>query len=205
MAQSEFFHRRLHSLLGIVPIGAFLVQHLLINYFAVYGKDSFNGAVHLVESLPFLIALEVFVIYLPILYHAILGVYIAFTAKNNPSKYGYFRNWMFYLQRITGLIAFIFIGWHVWQTRVQVALGNVTLDYDMMADVLGNSFYFWFYMIGVISITFHFANGLWSFLVSWGITQTPKSQRVGTYLSILIFIIVTYMGVRSLITFAYGA
>lgn len=204
MRHSEFFYRRLHSLLGIIPIGAFLVQHLLINYFAVYGKESFNGAVHFVESLPFLIVLEVLFIYLPILYHAILGIYIAFTARNNPSRYGYFRNWMFYLQRITGFVALIFIGWHVWQTRIQVALGNVSLDYEMMANVLGNPFYFWFYMIGVISITFHFANGLWSFLVSWGITQTPKSQRAGTYVSILIFIVVTYMGVRSLITFAYG-
>ena len=205
MKHSDFFWRRLHSLLGIIPIGAFLVQHLLINYFAVYGKESFNKAAGFVEGLPFLIVLEFVFIYLPILYHAILGIYIAFTARNNPSRYGYFRNWMFYLQRITGFIALVFIGWHVWQTRIQVALGNAQINYDMMADILGNPLYFWLYAIGVVSITFHFANGLWSFLVSWGITQSPKSQRAGTYLSILVFLAVTYIGIRALIQFAYGA
>lgn len=204
MRHSEFFSRRLHSLLGIIPIGAFLVQHLLINYFAVYGEENFNKAAGFVEGLPFLIVLEVVVIYLPILYHAILGVYIAFTAKNNTTRYGYFRNWMFYLQRITGLIAFIFIGWHVWQTRIQVALGNAHVNYNLMADILGNPFYFWFYLIGVVSITFHFANGLWSFLVTWGITQSPRSQRAGTYFSLLVFLAVTYIGVRALFKFAYG-
>ncbi|MBR3380449.1 MAG: succinate dehydrogenase, partial [Bacillus sp. (in: Bacteria)] len=29
----EFFYRRLHSLLGVIPVGLFLVQHLVINHF----------------------------------------------------------------------------------------------------------------------------------------------------------------------------
>jgi succinate dehydrogenase / fumarate reductase cytochrome b subunit len=201
----EFYGRRLHSLLGVIPIGLFLTQHLLVNHFAVYGEESFNQAAGFISSLPFVLLLEIFVIYLPILFHAILGVYIVFVARNNTRKYGYFRNWMFYLQRITGIITLVFIAWHVFETRVQIALGNAELDYSLMEGILTNPIMFWFYVIGVLSAVFHFANGLWSFFVSWGITQTPKSQKIVTYATILVFLGLSFIGMRTLITFAYGA
>jgi succinate dehydrogenase / fumarate reductase, cytochrome b subunit len=199
----EFFYRRLHSLLGVVPIGLFMVQHLVINHFAVYGEESFNKAANFMHNLPFVLALEIFVIYLPILFHAILGVYIVFVAKNNVRRYGFLRNWLFYLQRITGIITLVFIAWHVFETRVQVALG-ASLDYSLMEGILTNPVMFWFYVIGVLSAVFHFSNGLWGFLVSWGIAQSPRSQKIVTYATILVFLVVSYIGIRTLITFAYG-
>ncbi|MFC4388280.1 succinate dehydrogenase cytochrome b558 subunit [Gracilibacillus marinus] len=201
MENREFFYRRLHSLLGVVPIGLFLVQHLIINHFAVYGPESFNKAAHFMESLPFRYALELFVIFLPILFHAVLGVYIVFVAKNNVKRYGFFRNWMFFLQRITGIITLVFIVWHVWQTRVQIGLGNEELDFSLMESILASPAMFWFYVIGVVSTTFHFANGLWSFLVSWGITVTPRSQKIATYATLIVFLAVTYIGIRALFAF----
>jgi succinate dehydrogenase / fumarate reductase cytochrome b subunit len=152
------------------------------------------------ESLPFRIFLETFVIYLPLLFHAIYGLYIAFTAKNNASRYGYFRNWMFMLQRVSGVITLVFVAWHVWETRVQAAFG-ADVNFQMMENILSNPFMFWFYIIGVISAIFHFANGLWSFLVSWGITVSPRSQVISTYVTIGIFIALSIVGVRALTAF----
>ncbi|EWG10458.1 succinate dehydrogenase cytochrome b558 subunit [Cytobacillus firmus] len=196
----EFFNRRLHSLLGVIPVGLFLVQHLVVNHFATGGEESFNNAAHFMESLPFRIFLETFVIYLPLLFHAIYGLYIAFTAKNNTSRYGYFRNWMFMLQRVSGVITLVFVAWHVWETRVQAAFG-AEVNFQMMENILSNPFMFWFYIIGVISAIFHFANGLWSFLVSWGLTVSPRSQVISTYVTIGIFIALSIVGVRALTAF----
>lgn len=204
MEHREFMYRRLHSLLGVIPIGLFLITHLVVNYFAVYGRESFNNASEFMESLPFLVVLEALLIYLPIIFHAVLGVYIVFVSKNNYTKYGYFRNWMYFLQRVSGIITLIYIAWHVWETRIQMLLGNASLDFSLMEDILSNPFMFWFYIVGLISTTFHFANGLWSFLVSWGVTQSPKSQRIATYATMIVFLVVSYIGVRSLLTFAYG-
>ncbi len=204
MEHREFGYRRLHSLLGVIPVGLFLIVHLVVNYFAVYGEESFNKASEFMESLPFLIVLEFVLIYLPILFHAILGVYIVFVSKNNYTKYGYFRNWMYFLQRVTGIITFIYIVWHVWETRIQIWLGNASLDFSLMENILSNPVMFWVYIIGLISTTFHFANGLWSFLVSWGFTQSPRSQKIATYVTLIIFLVISYIGVRSLLTFAYG-
>lgn len=203
--RSEFNYRRLHSFLGVIPIGIFLIQHLIVNHYAVYGEESFNKAAHVLESLPFKLVLETIIIYLPILFHAILGVYIVFVAKNNVKRYGFFRNWMFYVQRITGVITLIFLAWHIWGTRIQIGMGNAEADFSLMESILDNPAMFWFYIIGLISTTFHFSNGLWSFLVTWGITQSPKSQKVATYVTLLVFLALSYVGVSALIAFAYGA
>ncbi|APH04154.1 succinate dehydrogenase cytochrome b558 subunit [Bacillus weihaiensis] len=196
----EFINRRLHSLLGVIPVGIFLIQHLVVNHFATRGPEAFNEAAHFMEMLPFRYVLETVIIFLPLLYHAIYGVYIAFTAKNNVSNYGYVRNWLFMLQRFTGIITFIFVAWHVWETRIAAALG-AEVNYDMMASILSSPFMLAFYLIGVISTTFHFANGLWSFAVSWGITVTPRSQVISTYVTLGIFLALTFVGVRAIFAF----
>ncbi len=202
MASSEksFALRRLHSLLGVIPLGVFLIQHLVINHFAVNSPEAFNNASDFMWNLPFKIVLETLVIYLPILFHAIYGVYIAFTSKNNVTHYSTFRNWMFLLQRITGIIAFIFIAIHVWQTRVQAALGQ-HINYDMMADLFNSPINVIGYVIGIVSVIFHFSNGLWSFAVSWGITQSDRSQKIMAYVSLGAFLVITFIGLRALFAF----
>ncbi|MBO1625413.1 succinate dehydrogenase [Bacillus cereus] len=200
MKGREYTFRKWHSLMGVIPVGVFLTQHLVVNNFATRGAEAFNKAAHFMELLPFRYALEIFVIFLPILYHAIYGLYIAFTAKNNATSYSYFRNWMFVFQRISGIITLIFIAWHVWQTRIQAALGE-QVNYDMMADILGNPAMFGFYLVGVVSTIFHFANGLWTFCISWGITVSPRSQRISTYVTLAIFLGLSYVGVSALLAF----
>ena len=196
----EFFYRRLHSLLGVIPVGIFLTEHLLVNHFATGGEASFNKAAGTMSSLPFKLFLETFIIFLPLLYHAIYGLYIAFTSNNNVGKYGYFRNWMFLIQRVTGVITFIFVAWHVWQTRIQVALGAEP-DFQMMADILSSPFMFWFYLIGIVSAVFHFTNGLSTFLISWGVTLSPRSQVITTYVTMILFIALSIVGIQALVAF----
>jgi succinate dehydrogenase / fumarate reductase cytochrome b subunit len=196
----EFVYRRLHSLLGVIPIGIFVMQHLVVNHYATEGVESFNKAANFMGNLPFRYVLETVIIYLPILFHAIYGLYIAFTAKNNASQYGFFRNWMFLLQRVSGVITLIFITWHVWETRVAAAFGN-EVNFQMMQDILSSPFMFGFYVVGIISAIFHFANGLWSFLVSWGITVSPRSQVISTYVTIIIFLALSFVGVTTLLAF----
>ncbi|MBF0706333.1 MULTISPECIES: succinate dehydrogenase cytochrome b558 subunit [Bacillales] len=199
-ASRDFVSRKLHSLLGVIPLGLYVTQHLTVNYFATRGPEAFNDAAHFMESLPYRYLLEIFVIFLPLLFHAIYGVYIAFQSKNNVSRYGYLRNWMFYLQRISGVIVLIFVTWHVWQTRIQAAMG-AEVNFQMMADILSNPGMMIFYIVGVLGTVFHFANGLWSFFVSWGFTVTPKSQRTMTYVTMVIFVALSVVGMRALFAF----
>lgn len=196
----EFGYRRLHSLLGVIPIGVFLMLHLFVNHFATSGVESFNKGAKFMGNLPFRYLLEMVIIFLPLLYHAIYGLYIAFTAKNNVSHFGFFRNWMFLLQRVSGVITLIFITWHVWETRVASALG-ADVNFHMMESILSSPFMFGFYVVGIICTIFHFSNGLWSFFVSWGITVSPRSQVISTYVTIGIFILLSIVSIQTLLAF----
>ncbi|MCZ2258056.1 succinate dehydrogenase cytochrome b558 subunit [Sporosarcina sp. G11-34] len=198
--ESDFYIRRLHSLLGIIPVGLFVAQHLVINHFATRGPEAFNAASDFMGNLPFVLFLEWFIIYIPLMLHAFYGLYIAFTAKNNVKRYGTFRNWMFMFQRITGVFLVVFIAWHIYQTRLQKAFG-ADVNFDMMADILSSPFMLVFYMAGVIAATFHLANGLWSFLVTWGISQSPRSQKIVTYVSLGVFLVLSVIGVQALLAF----
>ena len=72
----SFVLRRLHSLSGIFPIGAFLVEHFVSNAFATNGLNAYNEEVRFLTGLPFVFFLELFFIYIPIAYHALYGFYI---------------------------------------------------------------------------------------------------------------------------------
>ena len=200
LRESDFYIRRLHSLLGIIPVGLFLVQHLVINHFATRGPDAFNAASDFMGNLPFVLFLEWFIIYIPLMLHAFYGVYISFTFKSNVKKYGTFRNWMFFWQRVTGVFLVVFIAWHIWETRIAKALG-AEVNFDMMADILASPFMLAFYIAGVIAATFHLSNGIWGFLITWGITQSPRSQQIVAYITIAVFLVLSVIGVQALLAF----
>ena len=128
----------------------------MINHQATQGAEAFNKAAGFMESLPFLLVTELILIYIPILYHGLYGIHIAFTAKENIGHYSLFRNWMFALQRLTGIIAFVFIFVHLWQTRLQKLFFGKEISYDMMHQTLQNPIWVIVYIICVIAVIFHF-------------------------------------------------
>jgi succinate dehydrogenase / fumarate reductase, cytochrome b subunit len=200
---NSYLFRKIHSLLGIVPVGAFLIMHLISNYAATKGHSEFVEKVLWIQSLPLVFFLELFFIWLPLLYHAVYGLYVAYTARNNVMNYGYFRNQMFLWQRITGVVTFLFVAWHVFETRVQVALGNVSHDGlgMQMNEILSNPISLTIYVIAVIMVSFHFCNGIWGFLVSWGITVGPRAQKISTIICMLVFVVMSTMFILSIVSF----
>ena len=71
----------------------------------------------------------------------------------------------------------------------------------MVSDILSNPISVTLYVIGVLSVIFHFSNGLWSFCITWGITQSPKSQRYMTYVTLFVFIVISIIGLRAIFAF----
>jgi succinate dehydrogenase / fumarate reductase cytochrome b subunit len=203
MEHGSFWARRLHSLSGVVPIGAFVFEHMFSNSFSTQGSAAYNEMVHTLTSIPYVLWLEIFVIYIPILFHAVYGTYIAIQARYNAVSYPYGRNWMFLLQRLSGIFLFIYIGLHVWETRAQVFFDeSLKLRFfEHMLEWLSNPAYFALYLAGVLAAAFHFANGLWTFGIVWGITAGRNAQRLSTYACAGIGIIVAGMGVNSLLGF----
>lgn len=204
MKGNTYLSRKLHSLLGVIPLSLFILTHALTNFSAAEGgSERFKAAVAFINSLPLINFMEIFVIFLPLLFHGVYGLYIAYQSNLNTGQFSYGRNWAFALQRISGVITFIFVFWHVYQTRFQVAIGEVTHEQlgMTMHNIATNPLFFTLYVIGVLASTFHFANGMWAFLVSWGITVGPRAQRISSYIWMAVFVIVSAMFLLSLNAF----
>lgn len=201
MGQKQaYVNRKIHSLLGLFPLAIFLCFHLTVNFMATKGASTFNGAAEAVGNMPLRYLMEIVIIFVPLLLHGVYGVYIAYVSKNNVGQYSTCRNWNFYIQRISGVYLLIFIAVHVWQTRIQAMAGQ-HVDFNMMEQILSNPAWFAFYVLGVICATYHLGNGIWLFCVSWGITVTPKSQKVFKFIAMGVFILVTYIGIQALLAF----
>lgn len=200
-SHNYFWLRRVHSLLGIVPIGAFVLEHFWSNSYAFQGAERFNKMVTDLQGLPLLLVLEIGLIGLPILFHAILGFVIMFTGSVNTGHYNKYRNWMYVWQRITGMIAFVFVGFHVYTTRISAALVDQVVTFTDMQNLLAPTWAKWFYFIGILSVTFHFANGIATSLMTWGITISPRSQKITSIACWGFFAVLSYWGVK--IVFAF--
>ncbi len=115
-SRHQFLIYRLFSLAGLVPVGGYMVIHLLTNATILNGTAAFQTQVDRIHSLGRVLPLvEWTFIFLPLLFHAIVGWFIISGAVPNTNSYPYAGNIRYVLQRATGMIAFFFILFHVLQ------------------------------------------------------------------------------------------
>jgi succinate dehydrogenase / fumarate reductase cytochrome b subunit len=145
--------------------------------------------------------IEVLFIGLPLLYHAGYGLYIAFIARNNAISYGYSRNWMFVLQRASGIVSLIFIVYHLWAFRISTLIYGTPVNFQAVHEHLANPWILLFYIVGILAVIFHFTNGLWAGLITWGVTVGSVSQKISARIAFILFIVLGSAGVASLFSF----
>ena len=201
-ASLRFFLRRLHSLSGVLPIGAFLVMHVATQSRALNSQAAFDEGVKSRAAMPYALILELAFVVLPLAFHALYGVKLSFESRPTVGGYPAQRNWMHFAQRFTGMLAFAFIVWHMseyWLPRVRGQLDPAmfypllcknlsTTRYGLPLNALG-------YVFGIAACVFHLANGLWGFCLTWGLTVTTRAQRIAA----------TVFGVLGLLLFAVAA
>lgn len=202
--EKQFWIRRIHSLLGVVPLGAFLVQHLAANSLSVFGQAKFNEWVSMLQTMPLVWVMEWGVIFLPMLMHGILGIFYLKSSKTNVNRFGYLRNVLYSLQRYTGMIVFAFVLYHV------ITLTFMSHDskhdfYSLLYVMFQDELMVMVYMVGVICSVYHFSNGLATFCITWGLTVSVRSQKMMLGVSVVMAILLLAMAIISIIGFRYGA
>ncbi len=208
----SFVFRKLHQLSGIIPLGAFLLEHFYTNSKALdahKGVESFNAAVADLQSIPYILFVEIGVIFIPLIYHAVYGLFITWEARPNNLAYPYPRNWFYTIQRATGVILFFFILFHVLNFRFGMIPGlnerSVAHFPNEAFDIVSREFHIpWViavYVIGIVSTIWHFANGLWLFAVDWGIVIGERAQRLAGYACIAFGIVLLTVGINAMMAF----
>ncbi len=199
--RTYFTLKRLHSLTGVVPIGLFLLEHLYTNARALQGPAAFDGAAAELARLPFVVLIEAFGIWLPIVFHMVLGVLIATTSQANVGKHGYARNWQYTLQRATGVLLVFYLIYHTWALRFDAGYLNSTSAYEYVNRHLANPAVLAFYVLGTLAACYHFGNGLFGFAIHWGLVTSRPAQRQMARLGIAVFLALSALGLASLLGF----
>lgn len=199
----SFLWRRLHSLTGIIPIGAFLIEHFFSNFVATQGPAAYTKQVALLAGLPFVFFLELFFIWIPIAYHGLYGFYIWYRGEANVGAYPWIGNWMYTAQRWTGAIAFFYMGYHVWHLRFYGVhiLSEPAAAFPKVQMEFQNPWILAFYAIAVVAASWHFAYGLWLFAAKWGITNGDNARRKWGYVCFAIALIFIAAGAATMYSF----
>jgi succinate dehydrogenase / fumarate reductase cytochrome b subunit len=196
--ETSYFLRKLHSLSGIVPVGAFLAEHFWSNSTALVSAAKYDETSQGLQTIPFRLFLEWAFIFLPILYHGGYGVYIWLRGESNVSQYAWVKNWLYTFQRYTGLIAFIYIGWHVYTQRW---LTHGMSTYAEMAQQLLNPWALAFMIVGIVASSFHLGVGIWNFLCKWGLAATARAQRAAGQLGVAVGVVFSCVGMLIVLSF----
>jgi len=200
---TSFIWRKLHSLSGIVPIGAFLIEHILSNFEALKGPMAYGAQVKFLNSLPLVRVLEWTFIFIPILYHGLYGLYIWLRGQSNVVYYPWAGNWLYVTQRWTGVFSFIYIVQHVLRQRfLGVSLPeNPGAAFHKVQVELSNPLLMAFYGIAMVAVCWHFAYGVWLFAAKWGITPGATARRRFGWVCIAGGIALAAMGLASIWAF----
>ena len=211
LAHQHFALRRLHSLCGIVPIGVFLINHLLANSTAWLGEGHFNHHIELIHSLPWLVPIEVLFIFLPLAFHGIYGLVIAWQGKTNQGRYPYADNWRYTLQRVTAYITIVFVVVHLVHYRFAHWFGGGSYaaahhdpgffeftwgGFDLL---LPSWLWIAIYAIGLTAAVFHFCNGIVTFCITWGIVIGDNSRKRLSVIAGVLGVLLMLWGVLSLV------
>jgi succinate dehydrogenase / fumarate reductase cytochrome b subunit len=222
LARHDFLIRRLHSLSGLIPVGGYMVIHLLVNASVLESPNTFQKNVYQIHSLGSLLpVVEWTFIFIPILFHAIVGVAIIAGSMPNTGNYPYAANRRYTLQRITGMIAFVFIVLHVfhmhgwfhnsyWVDRIVHPFGGGQFRaYNAVStagEALQNGLWVTVYLIGILACVYHLANGIWTMGITWGVWISPAAQKRALNVCTVFGVLLAIVGLSALFGMRqYGA
>jgi succinate dehydrogenase / fumarate reductase cytochrome b subunit len=169
--------RRAFTLSGVVPLGVFLVVHLVVNLRALSGDRAFDGAVGLYARVPGLALLEALLVFAPLLFHAAVGLWLIAGRRSLsiPSPY---PAPVRVAVRVTGVLTLAFLALHLPDLRLHAGgarLGGpallTLLEAELSSMRSGLPWRGVVYLVGSASAVFHFVAGLWAVHAA-----TPRGQ-----------------------------
>jgi succinate dehydrogenase / fumarate reductase, cytochrome b subunit len=196
--------RRLHSVTGLVPVGAFLVFHLATNAAALKGADAYNAMAKKMQATPLLVLVELLVIAAPLFFHGIYGLFLvasetADDARPRPTPG---RQALARAQRATGIALFAFVLFHLWTARLVQIHDHGELDlYRLMQASLANPWIRAVYAAGILSATFHLSAGILTFTETWGLAVSSRARRRVVVAAVVCFLVLSALGLRILSAF----
>jgi succinate dehydrogenase / fumarate reductase, cytochrome b subunit len=165
---------RLHAVAGAVPLAGYLVLHLATQASSLAGVQSYERLTRAIDALPALLALEIVVIYLPLVFHVVASA-VRLRERADDGDGGLPRPWGRPLQLASGAVLLVFLVVHFWQFRWRLWAGDLARsDFypELCASLSSTSFggvplVALGYLVGVAAAALHGAQGIHRVAVEW--------------------------------------
>lgn len=195
MAESRpLLWARLGSFVSIVPLGIWTVAHLWNNLSAFSGAEAWEHSVTAYAH-PFSEALAFIIVFVPLLIHTGWGLSRLFSTRPNNTRYGYYGNLKYLMQRVTAFGLLLFLGAHVWLAFLHPRL--VEGHAEEFEDIARMMHYHLptlvVYLVGTVAVCYHLANGVQTFFWTWGLAAGRTSMRRLDRLALVLFVVLTAM------------
>jgi succinate dehydrogenase / fumarate reductase cytochrome b subunit len=185
---------RIGSLVAIVPLSIWVVNHLWDNLAAFSGGQAWKESVteyphpvaHLITSI---------VVLLPLVLHTIWGVGRLLTTRPNNVRYGFFANLKYLLQRLSAVGVLLFVGAHLWLAMLKPRLieGHAETFADISNQMHNHKPTLIVYVLGTLGVAYHLANGIATFAMGWGIVSSKIALKRVDVLAAIIFVVLLGM------------
>lgn len=195
-SRTGFFVGRLGSLLAILPLGVWTLFHLW-NNLAAFDNDS--GA-HWQEAVTghasrASAALVSVVVVLPLVLHALWGVRRMFASRPSVAQRS-LSNVRYWVQRLSAVGLLAFLGAHLWLAWLHPRFveGHAEDFADLAHEMRFNAPTTVVYVLGILAIAYHLANGVWSFSMGWGLAQSQRALARLEKFALVFFVALLALG-----------
>src|SRR4051794_8005337 len=194
-AARSFLRARMGSILAVVPLGVWTVNHLWNNLSAFKGGAAWQANVTEYGHPVAFFASSVIVL-LPLVLHTIWGIGRLVTVQPNNVKYKFFANAKYTLQRLSAIGVMLFLGAHLWLAMLhpRITTGRPEPFADITHEMHHHGPTLVVYLLGTLGVAYHLANGLHSFAMGWGIVTSRRALRKLDFAVILAFLVLLSMG-----------
>ncbi len=194
----DFLLARLGSLFALLPVGAWVTVHLWHQLAAYQSPDAWEEAVEghvngATTALVFVLVLG------PLLWHTIWGMVRMFRSRPAIANRG-FSNLRYLLQRLSALGLLAFLGAHLYLAWFEPRFlrGGPEAFSSISREMRFHTPTLVVYLLGVLGIAYHLANGLWSFMtMGWGATVSKSGIAWMERVSLVVFFVLLAIGLSA--------
>lgn len=200
---SSLLSQRVGSFLAFAPLAVWVTWHLYSNLSAFRGAREWEASVTAARA-PLVELITSTIVLLPLVIHTVWGIRRLRIVKFNNGTYSTFDNLKFLLQRLSAIGVFLFLIAHIAKARIQplVTHGHHETFADISYQMNHHMPTLIVYLLGVLGVAYHLANGLATGGLTWGFAATEKARERVKNISYLFFVLLLAMGWGSIFALA---
>ncbi len=192
---TSFLRARLGSFLAVMPLGVWTIVHLWNNLAAFRGAAAWQAEVTEYGH-PIAFFASSIVALLPLVLHTIWGIGRIFSVRPNNVRYSFYGNLKYALQRLSAIGVLGFLGAHIWLALLEPRLlhGRPEPFADIAHEMHHHTPTLVVYVLGVLGVAYHLANGLQTFSMGWGLVASRRALGKLEPVVLLVFVALLAMG-----------